>query len=113
MWKNTALRNRFSGFQWVALLCFVGLNLADIASTLVAIRMGLLEGNYLPSIILSTGSELMMYCFKLFAVSLVIAILVKLASTYPRLWYGLYAGNAIMVIVVLGNLATLAEAGAL
>ncbi|MCL4531577.1 MAG: DUF5658 family protein [Actinobacteria bacterium] len=103
-------------FQWLSVAgttLLRRLNLADIASTLVAIRMGLLEGNYLPSIILSTGSELMMYCFKLFAVSLVIAILVKLASTYPRLWYGLYAGNAIMVIVVLGNLATLAEAGAL
>ena len=104
------MRNRFSGLQWVALFCFIGLNLADIASTLVAIRLGLVEGNYVPSIILATGNELLMYCFKVFAVALVVAMLVRLASSYPRLWYGLYAGNAIMVIVVLGNLATLAEA---
>lgn len=105
-----AVRNRFSSLQWSALLCFIGLNLADIASTLVAVRMGLVEGNYLPSLILSTGSELLMYCFKLFAVSLVVTILVKMTSSYPRLWYALYASNAIMVIVVVGNLASLAEA---
>ncbi len=104
------MRNRFSGLQWGALLCFIGLNVADVASTLVAIRMGLVEGNYLPSLILNSSSELLMYLFKLLAVSLVVTILVKLASTYPRLWYGLYASNAIMAIVVVGNLATLAEA---
>ncbi len=105
-----AVQNRFSSLQWGALLCFIGLNLADVASTLVATRMGLVEGNYLPSFIMTTGSEALMYCFKVFAVSLVVAILVKLASSYPRLWYGLYASNAIMAGVVVGNLATLAEA---
>ena len=107
---SMAVRNRFSSLQWGALLCFIGLNVADVVSTLVAIRMGLVEGNYLPSLILSSGSELLMYCFKLVAVSLVVTILVKLASSYPRLWYALYASNAIMVIVVVGNLASLAEA---
>jgi len=111
--RVTVVNNRISGSHLIALILFVGLNLADVASTLVAIRLGLVEGNYVPSIILATGNELLMYCFKVVAVALVVAMLARLASSYPRLWYGLYAGNAIMVIVVLGNLATLAEAGAL
>ncbi len=105
-----AVRNRFTTLQWGALLFFIGLNLADVASTLIAIRMGLVEGNYLPSLIMSTGSEMAMYCFKLFTMSLVVTIVVKLTSSYPRLWYALYASNAIMVVVVLSNLASLAEA---
>jgi hypothetical protein len=96
-----------------ALLCFVGLSLADMASTMVALQRGLMEGNFLPSMILAAGGESLMYGFKLLVVSLVVAVVLRLTSSYPRLWYGLYTGNAIMAIVVLGNLATMVEAGVL
>ena len=112
-WSEGGLKPGFGNLRLVALLIFIGLNLADVASTALGINLGLAEGNYLPSLVLSMGGAAVMYSFKMLVVLLVLAILIRLSSHYQRLWYALYTADAIMAIVVLGNLATLMEIKAL
>lgn len=100
-------------FHFGALLCFVGLNLADIASTLAATQRGLVEGNYVPAALQALGGEPAMYGFKILMVWLVVAVVLRLTATYTRLWYALHTANAFMVVVVASNLLALYEAGAL
>ncbi len=88
-----------------ALAVFAGLNLLDVASTYVALQMGLAEVNPLPSLLLANGGEGAMYLFKIAITLLVIVTVVRLSPYYRRLGYAVYAANGILALIVLLNTA--------
>jgi hypothetical protein len=82
---------------------FAALSLLDIASTHLALQVGLPEANHLPSMLLAAGGEPAMYLFKALVSLLVIAIVLWLGPGFRRLRYGLQVANAILAATVVLN----------
>ncbi len=91
----------------VAVTLFAALNILDIASTHLALKAGLSEGNHIPSLVLSMGGESAMYLFKAAISLLVISAVLRLSPYFRRLAFGLQAANGVLAAIVLLNLTQL------
>ncbi len=90
-----------------AITIFAALNLLDIASTSLALQVGLAEANGIPSLLLASGGEPAMYLFKAATTLLVIAAVVRLSPYYRRVWHGIRAANWLLAATVVLNLLQL------
>ncbi len=90
-----------------ALTLFAALNLLDMASTFLALQVGLPEANGIPSMLLARGGESAMYLFKAMTALFVMAAVLRLSRYYRRLGHGLRAANWLLTAVVLLNLLQL------
>lgn len=86
-----------------SLTVFVVMNLLDVASTWMAMQRGLPEGNPVPSMLLEAGGTELMYLFKVAVVLLVVLAALRLSPYFPKIWYGVWIGNAILAVVVTLN----------
>ncbi len=100
---------RLKSLRRVMVVAFVVLNLADIVSPAVDLRRGLVEANYLPSLVFERFGEIGIYGLKWAVICLFLAIVLKLTRQWPRIWYALHTSTAIVAIVVLSNVYWLLE----
>lgn len=91
-----------------ALVAFSVLNVTDMASTWVGLRIGLSEVNPVASALLACSGEGAIFLFKIVASLLAAAMTVKAGRRYERVWLGLHSGNLLLAIVVFSNLAEIA-----
>ena len=96
---------RHSSIQVAALVGFAGLNLLDILTTWVGLRMGMVEANALAAAVMREGGQAGMFLFKLVAALLVMNLVVQLSRRFTRVWYALYAGSGLLALVVALNSA--------
>ncbi|HEX2986591.1 MAG TPA: DUF5658 family protein [Chloroflexota bacterium] len=101
------MRTATNAVPSATLICFIGLNLADIASTFIGLRMGLRESNALPSILYGLAGEFGIYWLKMLVLCLVALLVVRLSVYWPKVWRSLVVANVIIAAVVIGNIMML------
>ncbi len=83
------------------------LAIADIVSTELGLRAGMIEANALPSYILRTYGKLPMYSLR-FAVGIFVLVTVmKLSTRFPKVWKSVSISNWLFAIIVSTNLLQL------
>jgi len=90
------------------LVLFAALQLGDIVSTHLALRVGLPEGNPIPATVLTMAGEGGMYALKLLAVVSFLIVVCWLERRFKaNPWRAVGAMNVIMLGVVVSNSAHL------
>jgi hypothetical protein len=84
---------------------FFLLQAADIASTNLALRAGLQEGNPIPAYVLSTSGELGLHTWKVVTVIMFLIIVCLLEPRFRHAWQAVRCVNIIMLGVVWSNAA--------
>jgi uncharacterized membrane protein len=78
-----------------------------MGTTWVGLEQGYQEANLLPAYLLDLGGMELMFLFKVMVVLLVIAMVLRLGTRYPRLWHGVRISNVLVGLVVLSNIVQL------
>jgi len=86
-----------------AILLFTFLSLLDVATTHLALRAGMVEANWIPSMLLIVGGEPAMYLFKVVATLAVVVTVAGFGPHFRRLRFGLKAANLLLGLVVISN----------
>ena len=90
--------------RWKPVLsAFVLLNVLDVVTTWLALRLGLMEGNPLPAALLSAGGTTGLFGFKVIATLLVIGVVLRLSRPFPGVWRALRVSNLFLCLIVFLN----------
>lgn len=90
------------------LILFAALQLGDVVSTHLALRMGLAEGNPIPAAVLAFAGEGGMYALKLLVVVLFVVVVCRLEKRFrTNPWNAVRAMNVVMLGVVINNTSQL------
>lgn len=84
-------------------MMYVTISLLDVLSTWLALRVGLIESNPLPALVLHWAGPGPMFLLKMVTVLLVAALAASLGSQFPRLWEVLRVSSWLLALVVLSN----------
>lgn len=88
-----------------ALLLFAILQLADVASTFAAFRVGMWEANPVAALALTVVGEANTYALKLALVTAVLVAVCLLQERFARVWRVVHIGNLAMAFLVFSNVA--------
>ncbi|HEX5417198.1 MAG TPA: DUF5658 family protein [Chloroflexota bacterium] len=93
--------------HWLLLLLVA--NLLDIATTVIGLTLGIPEGNPVEASILASLGEFWMFLFKVMLVALLVLAIHPLHRHYRRLWPAFLVMTMPTVLVVLSNVALIAQ----
>jgi hypothetical protein len=94
---------------WLAILCTA--HALDVVTTAIGLRLGIAESNPLMYSVLHLNGELSMYGLKIAIVVLLVLAIGPIQQRYRRIWPILLLMTAPAVLVVINNVALIAEAG--
>ncbi len=89
------------------IVIWLSLNVLDLLTTLVGLRLGFREVNPIPAFILSNYGEIGLLIFKGASAAALVPVIAILGRKYPRTWIALVLGAALVGMVVVSNLLLL------